>query len=439
MDTRKNYELIFMPIKILMPALSPTMVEGNIAKWLKQEGDKINPGDVIAEIETDKATMEVEAVEEGILAKIIIPQGTENVPVNSLIAILLEEGEDASLIDSVIGNFTANDKKLAIATTSVPSIEVAHTKNPDKIAETVIAPQIPTNHLLSDKRIFASPLAKKLASIENIDLANMQGSGPYGRIIKQDIISYLSIAPTALTEKALGVRRNSEEYRLVPNNNIRKIIAKRLLESKQTIPHFYLSIECSMDKLLEIREDINKSLIEEKKIKISVNDFIILAVAKALKQVPEANASWRQDATYYYNNVDVSVAVAIDSGLITPIVRNADQKDLITLSLELQNLIKRARDNKLSPEEFQGGSFSVSNLGMYNIKNFSAIINPPQSCILAVGASLKQPVVVNDQIKIATIMNVTLSSDHRVVDGAVGAKFLAEFKKFIESPSLMLI
>lgn len=432
-----------MPIKILMPALSPTMIEGNIAKWLKQEGDKINPGDVIAEIETDKATMEVEAVEEGVLAKIVIPEGAENVPVNSLIAILLEEGEDAALIDSVINNFTANDKKGEASNASASSIGEGENVINDKITQGVIAPQFSvTNQLLSNKRILASPLAKKLAALENIDLVNMQGSGPYGRIIKQDVISYLSHAPTtspAPTAKALGVRRNTEEYRLVPNNNIRKIIAKRLLESKQTIPHFYLSIDCNMDKLLEIREDINKSLIEEQKIKISVNDFIILAVAKALKQVPEANASWHQDATYYYNNVDVSVAVAIDNGLITPIVRNADQKDLITLSLELQSLIKRARDNKLSPEEFQGGSFSVSNLGMYNIKNFSAIINPPQSCILAVGASLKQPVIINDQIKIAMIMNVTLSSDHRVVDGAVGAKFLAEFKKFIESPSLMLI
>ncbi len=411
-----------MPIKILMPALSPTMVEGNIAKWLKQEGDKIIPGDVIAEIETDKATMEVEAVEEGILAKILIPQGTENVPVNSLIAVLLEEGEDVGLIDNVINNFTSTKKSAEPAASFAPSFEdlKVNVVNTDK-----------------DKRIFVSPLAKKLAVAENIDLANMQGSGPYGRIIKQDIISYLGQEQGG--NKVVGITRNKEEYRVTPNNNIRKIIAKRLLESKQTIPHFYLSIECSMDKLLEIREDINKSLMLEKKLKISVNDFIVRATAQALKIVPEANASWREDAILYYNNVDVSVAVAIDNGLITPIVRNADQKNLITLSLELQNLIKKARDNKLSPEEFQGGGFSVSNLGMYNIKNFSAIINPPQSCILAVGASSKRPIIINDQIKIATIMDVTLSSDHRVVDGAVGAKFLAEFKKFIESPSLMLL
>ncbi|MCC8417663.1 MAG: pyruvate dehydrogenase complex dihydrolipoamide acetyltransferase [Rickettsia endosymbiont of Bryobia graminum] len=415
-----------MPIKILMPALSPTMTEGNVAKWLKKEGDKIAPGDVIAEIETDKATMEVESVDEGIIAKIIIPAGTENVAVNLLIAVLLEEGEDASILDDFIAkNSTAptcsEEKKQLPKDDSTKLI----------IKETIIEQPATT----SSARIFASPLAKRLASLNNINLSHIQGSGPHGRIVKQDVLS----APIN-NSRAVGINRNSKEYRLVANNNIRKIIAKRLLESKQTIPHFYLSIECNMDKLLEIREDINKMLVEEaRQVKISVNDFIILAVAKALKQVPEANASWSEDAIRYYNNVDVSVAVAIDGGLITPIVKNADQKDIIKLSLELQNLIKKARDNKLTPEEFQGGSFSVSNLGMYNIKNFSAIINPPQSCILAVGASSKRPVVQNDQINIATIMDITLSSDHRVVDGAVGAKFLAAFKKFIESPASMLV
>ncbi|MCC8399519.1 MAG: pyruvate dehydrogenase complex dihydrolipoamide acetyltransferase [Rickettsia endosymbiont of Platyusa sonomae] len=413
-----------MPIKILMPALSPTMTEGNIAKWLKKDGDKVAPGDVIAEIETDKATMEVEAVEEGILAKIIVPQGTENVAVNSLIAVLLEEGEDISLLDNFISNIDNAAKPSA-----KPAIVVEESKSVNLT---------PENKTIKDTaRIYASPLARRLAAIDNIDLSNIQGSGPHGRIIKKDVLSYL-VQPTN-SGKIRAVNRNNQEYRAVPNNNIRKIIAKRLLESKQTIPHFYLSIECNMDKLLDIREDINKSLIEESKIKISVNDFVILAVAKALKAVPEANASWDESAIRYYNNVDISVAVAIDNGLITPIVRNADQKDLVTLSRELQTLIKKARDNKLTPEEFQGGGFSVSNLGMYGVKSFNAIINPPQSCILAIGASSKRPIVDNDQIKVATMMDVSLSSDHRVVDGAVGAKFLASFKKFIESPALMLI
>ncbi|WP_425364001.1 pyruvate dehydrogenase complex dihydrolipoamide acetyltransferase [Candidatus Tisiphia endosymbiont of Hybos culiciformis] len=413
-----------MPIKILMPALSPTMTEGNIAKWLKKEGDKVVPGDVIAEIETDKATMEVEAVEEGTFAKIIVPQGTENVAVNSLIAVLLEDGEDISLLDSFIAS---SDNVSKSAEKPVTLIEESKPVNISQEKDTERA----------SNRVYASPLARRLAAIDHIDLSNIQGSGPHGRIIKKDVLSYL-VQPTN-SGKIGAVNRNHEEYRSVPNNNIRKIIAKRLLESKQTIPHFYLSIECNMDKLFDIREDINKSLMEESKIRISVNDFVILAVAKALKVVPEANASWDESAIRYYNNVDVSVAVAVDNGLITPVVRNADQKDLVTLSRELQTLIKKARDNKLTPEEFQGGGFSVSNLGMYGVKNFNAIINPPQSCILAIGASSKRPIVDNDQIKVATIMDVTLSSDHRVVDGAVGAKFLASFKKFIESPALMLI
>jgi len=408
-----------MPIKILMPALSPTMTEGNIAKWLKNEGDKIVPGEVIAEIETDKATMEVEAVDEGVLAKIIIPQGTDNVPVNSLIALLLEEGEDTSALDNINIETTAAKVVEIVVEEKISNVNVEKT-----LAEHSASPKA--------SRIFASPLAKRLAAIENIDLSSIMGSGPHGRIIKKDLLQL----PAKLDK---NVARNEIEYKAVANNNIRKIIAKRLLESKQTIPHFYLSIECNMDKLLEIREDINKYFAVDKSVRISVNDFIILAVAKALKEVPAANASWEEEAIRYYNNIDVSVAVAIDNGLITPIIRNANQKDLVTLSAEMKDLAKRARENKLKPEEFQGGSFSISNLGMYGIKSFSAIINPPQSCILAVGASSKRPVVTHDQIKIATIMDVTLSSDHRVVDGAVGAEFLASFKKFIESPALLLI
>ncbi|MCC8369286.1 MAG: pyruvate dehydrogenase complex dihydrolipoamide acetyltransferase [Rickettsia endosymbiont of Oxypoda opaca] len=420
-----------MPIKILMPALSPTMLEGNIARWLKKEGDKINPGEVIAEIETDKATMEVEAVDEGILAKILIAEGTENVPVNSLIAVLVEEGEDIS----VVADFVKNNSTVKLVEKSSPPLSNNVAAPPIEVAENGNNSKVYSNDSSNQKSIFASPLARRLAAIDNINLKNVKGSGPHGRIIKRDILE----ASTNISANYKAIRRNSEEYYLVPNNNIRKIIAKRLLESKQTIPHFYLSIECNVDKLLDIREDINKSFGDDKSQKISVNDFIILAVGKALKEAPRANASWQDEAIKYYNNIDISVAVAIEGGLITPVIRNADQKNIIDLSREMKELIKKARENKLTPAEFQGGGFSISNLGMYGIKNFSAIINPPQSCIIGVGASSKRPVIVNNQVTIATIMDVTLSSDHRVVDGAVGAEFLAAFKKFVESPALMLI
>ncbi|ASX27675.1 pyruvate dehydrogenase complex dihydrolipoamide acetyltransferase [Rickettsia sp. MEAM1 (Bemisia tabaci)] len=415
-----------MPIKLLMPALSPTMTEGNLARWLKKEGDKINPGEVIAEIETDKATMEVEAVDEGTLAKIIIPQGSQNVPVNSLIAVLIEEGEESSEIEEFIAKNNSNSpKKEEIS-------KPAETIAPQNVKEENIATASNQNNI----KVFASPLAKRLAKIQNVRLEEIKGSGPHGRIIKQDVLSHKG-GLKALSNKI--VSRNPEEYRLAPNNNIRKIIAKRLLESKQTVPHFYLSIECNVDKLLDIREDINKSFGDDKSAKISVNDFIILAVAKALQEVPNANASWGDDAIRYYNNVDISVAVAIENGLVTPIIRNADQKNIVELSSEMKGLIKKARENKLTPEEFQGGGFTISNLGMYGIKNFNAIINPPQSCIMGVGSSSKRAIVKNDQISIATIMDVTLSADHRVVDGAVGAEFLSAFKKFIESPALLLL
>ncbi|AFB31686.1 MULTISPECIES: pyruvate dehydrogenase complex dihydrolipoamide acetyltransferase [spotted fever group] len=412
-----------MPIKILMPALSPTMTEGNLARWLKKEGDKVNPGEVIAEIETDKATMEVEAVDEGILAKIVIPQNSQNVPVNSLIAVLSEEGEEKTDIDA----FIAKNNSVSPSPKTDANLLKPH-ENLANVEEQVTV----IKHDAS--KIFASPLAKRLAKMGNIRFESVKGSGPHGRIVKQDILSY---TPSTAHNKI--VSRNPEEYRLVPNNNIRKIIAKRLFESKQTVPHFYLSIECNVDKLLDIREDINKSFSEDKSTRISVNDFIILAVAKALQEVPNANASWGEDAIRYYNNVDISVAVAIENGLVTPIVKNANQKNILELSREMKELIKKAKDNKLTPEEFQGGGFTISNLGMYGIKNFNAIINPPQSCIMGVGASAKRAIVKNDQITIATIMDVTLSADHRVVDGAVGAEFLAAFKKFIESPALMLI
>lgn len=402
-----------MPIEILMPALSPTMKEGNLAKWLKKEGDKISPGDVIAEIETDKATMEVEAVDEGILGKILVPANTRSVAVNSLIALILEEGEDSKELDEY--------KPKANAINLPKQVEA-----PVKKEESQTTTQ--ATILGSSSRVKASPLAKRIASIEKIDLTHISGSGPHGRIIKADVLNR--------TSSKKGVTRNSQEYKAIPNSNIRRVIAERLLESKQTIPHFYLSIECNIDKLLALREDINA---DSEKYKISVNDFVIKAVALALKDNPEANSSWTEEEILQYNNVDVSVAVAIEGGLITPIIRNADQKSLFEISEEMKLLAKKARENSLKPEEFQGGGFSISNLGMYGIKQFQAIINPPQSCIMAVGASGKRAVVVNDAIQMANMMDISLSCDHRVVDGVVGAKFLSSFKKYIEAPIKMIL
>ncbi len=415
-----------MPIKILMPALSPTMTEGNLAKWLKKEGDKVAPGEVIAEIETDKATMEVEAVDEGTIGKIIVAEGSENVPVNSLIAILLEEGEDKSSVDNLIN---VADHLPTPQSQTANSTEVTHNTS-DAIS---------TAHSIQSDRTLASPLAKKLAQLNNIDLAKIKGSGPNGRIIKADIMGMATANERTVSAQEVPNVANSAaiNYTATPHSNIRKIIAKRLLESKQTIPHFYLSIECNIDKLLNVRQEINQSLTEDKN-RISINDLIILAVAKSLKETPEANASWNDNAIRYYHDIDISVAVAIDGGLITPVLKKADQKNITQLSAEMKDLVKRARENKLLPEEFQGGGFSVSNLGMYGIKNFQAIINPPQSCILAVGGSSKRAVVINEQLSIANILDVSLSCDHRVVDGVIGAKFLSSLKKYIEKPLLII-
>jgi pyruvate dehydrogenase E2 component (dihydrolipoamide acetyltransferase) len=402
-----------MPIEILMPALSPTMTEGNLSKWLKKEGDRISPGDVIAEIETDKATMEVEAVDSGIIGKLFVAEGTENVGVNQLIALILEEGEDQSLIANYLPKIIGN--KIIIAE-PVINKTIIESKN-------------------DESRIMASPLAKKIATNESIDLSKITGTGPHGRIIKDDVLESLKTPANKIL--ASDSTRSLEEYRKIPNNNMRKTIAKRLTQSKQTIPHFYLSVECNIDKLLNIRAQMNE--VAGDAYKLSVNDFIIKATSMALKLVPEANASWSDEAILQYCNIDISVAVAIDGGLITPIIKNADQKSLSCISNEMKNLAAKARGGKLAPEEFQGGGFSISNLGMFGIKNFNAIINSPQGAILAIGASGKRPAVIDNQIVIANIMDVTLSSDHRVVDGAVGAAFLKEFKKFIENPLAMLV
>jgi len=432
-----------MPVKILMPALSPTMTEGKLAKWLKSEGDEIVSGDIIAEIETDKATMEVEAVDEGVLAKIVIPEGTENVPVNDIIAVLLEEGEDNSAVEKLLagGNDNASAAK-------APAPKEAPKAAP--VAAPVATPApIPAT---STSRILASPLAKRLAEQAGLNLANIQGSGPNGRIVKADIETAKSsgaplksaaapqagsFAPTASGPDAsalaemLGIPHHLQE-----NSGMRKTIARRLLESKQTVPHYYLTVDCVLDRLLDLRKQINDGA--DGLFKISVNDFIVKATALALKKVPAVNTSWTDNALVIYDRADVSVAVAIPDGLITPIVKDADNKSLKAISAEVKDLAARAKDGKLKPEEYQGGTISVSNLGMFGIKEFVAIINPPQSCILAVGAGDKRPIVKDGALAIGTVMTATASFDHRAVDGAVGAQFLEAFKNLIENPLVML-
>ncbi len=424
-----------MPIEILMPALSPTMTEGNLAKWNVKEGDKIKSGQVIAEIETDKATMEVEAVDEGVIGKIMIPAGTEAVKVNQLIALLLEEGEDKKVLDGY-------QPKAALAAPAKPAEKPAEAQQaaPSEGVSQVVsaAPMAATG---TGGRVFASPLAKRIAANEGVQLQLVQGSGPHGRVVKEDVLKFVQSGGAAKGR----VVRSAVEFTKQPNNNMRKVIARRLTESKQQVPHFYLTVECELDALMDVRKQINfdaeSRAGKDKKpeYKLSVNDFIIKASALALKKVPAANASWTDEAILLYNNVDISVAVAIDGGLITPIVKNADQKTVVTISSEMKDLAARARQNKLAPEEFQGGGFSISNLGMYGIKHFAAIVNPPQGCILAVGAGEERVVVKHGKMEVKNLMTVTLSVDHRVVDGAVGAEFLQAFKHYIESPALLLI
>lgn len=445
-----------MPIEILMPALSPTMTEGTLARWLKKEGDGVKAGEVIAEIETDKATMEVEAVDEGMVGKLLVAEGAEHVPVNVVIAVLLAEGEDKGVLDSytpsarmpsVKGEGTKKEesthtspiKQEVVADAkkdTMPSVPVQPVEKPVPMAK-ALAP-ITTDR--ADGRIKISPLAKRLAAEKGIDLKYVRGTGPHGRIVKMDI-EHAGMGGGGRPQ----IVRDPVESQVMPLNGMRKAIAKRLLESKQTIPHFYLTVDCRIDKLLELRSELNSVAQEEAgkgntpSYKLSVNDMVIKAVALALKKVPEANASWGEKEIIRYRNIDVAVAVAIDNGLVTPLIRNADQKDLPSISNEMKSLAQRAREGKLLPEEYQGGGFSISNLGMYGIKHFSAIINPPQSCILAVGAGEARAVVVGNEIGVATVMTVTLSCDHRVVDGAVGAAFLEAFKRIIESPSRMLL
>ncbi|MDF1587185.1 pyruvate dehydrogenase complex dihydrolipoamide acetyltransferase [Marinimicrococcus flavescens] len=442
-----------MPIKILMPALSPTMTEGNLARWLKNEGDEVNPGDVIAEIETDKATMEVEAVDEGKLGKILVPAGTEGVAVNATIALLLEEGEDAAALEQAGGNGEAPEAPRAEPKAEKPQPAAAAAATP---STEVSGGKAPASGNGQDGRVFASPLARRMAEQAGLDLAGLAGSGPHGRIVKADIEKALETgagkaAPAAAAEAkqpaaaaaaapiapAGPIEAPAAPHEVVQLSSMRKVIARRLTEAKQQIPHFYLTVDCELDALLAMRSQLNARPGAD--YKLSVNDFVIKAVAVALRRKPGCNASWGGDKVFVYKDVDVSVAVAIDGGLITPIIRQADQKGLSTISREMKDLAARAREGKLKPEEYQGGGFSISNLGMYGIRDFQAVINPPQSCILAIGAGEKRPVVKNDALAIATVMSVTLSIDHRVVDGALGAEFLGEFKKLVEDPMGLLL
>jgi pyruvate dehydrogenase E2 component (dihydrolipoamide acetyltransferase) len=431
-----------MPIQITMPALSPTMTEGNLAKWLKSEGDAVEAGDVIAEIETDKATMEVEAVDEGIIGKILVAEGTQAVAVNAPIAILLEDGESA---DDLSGFSGSEVSAAPPAPTAAPAAPAENKPAPEPL------PQAPAQN--KGNRIFASPLARRIAEQKGVDLASLKGSGPHGRIVKADVEGAKAGAPSQVSASAAGqppIELGGDEkinefgmiYTETPNNNIKKITAKRLLESKTTVPHFYLTVECVLDELLAARKAMNEQANGE--YKLSVNDFIIKANAMALQAYPAANVSWDASAdgtsvTRQFKHSDISVAVATPNGLITPIIKKAETKGLRAISGEMKEMAGRAREGKLKPEEFQGGTFSISNLGMFGVSEFAAIVNPPQSCIMAVGAGTQQPVVVNGAVEIKTVMKVTLSTDHRTVDGAVGAEFLQYFKRYIENPVSMLV
>ncbi|HIJ62156.1 MAG TPA: pyruvate dehydrogenase complex dihydrolipoamide acetyltransferase [Rhodospirillaceae bacterium] len=414
-----------MPIQILMPALSPTMSEGNLARWLKKEGDPVKSGDILAEIETDKATMEFEATDEGTLGKILVPDGSQGVKVNQPIALLLEEGEDAASLAAPLA------AKAALAP-AAPAV-----------AASAAAPPVVPPAVSAGDRVFASPLARRLAREAGVDLTSVKGSGPHGRIVRADVEKApsppkaASPTPGAPAPKPVpAVPDIGPAYTEQPLSSMRKVIARRLTEAKQTVPHFYLTIDCRLDKLMALRADLNG---RGDDYKLSVNDFVIRAVALALRKVPAANASFTETAIRLYSEVDVSVAVATPNGLITPVIRHADHKGLAALSNEMKSLAGKARDGKLKPEEYQGGGFTISNLGMYGIREFSAIINPPQGCILAVGAGEQRPVVVDGALAVATMMSCTLSVDHRVVDGAIGAEFLAAFKKLIEEPLTMLL
>ena len=442
-----------MPVNILMPALSPTMEKGNLAKWLKKEGDAVKAGDVIAEIETDKATMEYESIDDGVLAKIVVPEGSQDVPVNQLIAVLAQEGEDPKTAASAAA---AAGKGAAQA--KAPAAPAAKPEQrPEPAARPAAVPaSAPSAHGATHgaNRIFASPLARRLAKTAGIELSRIRGSGPHSRIIARDVEAARSgqgLAPAAAASFALPVPSDDKiralfepgSYDVVPHDNIRKVIARRLVEAKLTIPHFYLTLDCNIGKLLAAREEINAAAPKDKDgkptYKLSVNDFVIKALALALQRVPDANATWTESGMLKHHRSDIGVAVSIPGGLITPVVRHAEAKSLSIISNEMKDYAARARARKLKPEEYQGGSSAVSNLCMYCIKDFAAVINPPHATILAVGAGEERAIVRDGKIEAAWIMSVTLSTDHRAVDGALGAQLLGAFKALIENPVTMVV
>lgn len=417
-----------MPITITMPALSPTMTEGTLAKWLLKEGDTVQSGDLLAEIETDKATMEVEAADDGVLARILVAEGTEGVPVNAPIAIFLEEGEDASVFEDA----TSETAAAAVAALAAPTPTQAPAT--EAVAVTAPAAAPPVAVAASGGRILASPLARRMATQAGLDLASVSGSGPRGRIVKADIEAAMAtggtpaaapVAPVTATPAAPAADASALEgaFELQPLSTMRKTIARRMSESKREAPHFYLTVDCELDALLSLRTELNERA--DAAFKLSVNDLVIKAAAVALMKVPAANAGYSEDGIKLYKSADISVAVASERGLITPVIRNANGKGLEAISTEMRALAQKANDGKLMPEDYQGGSFSISNLGMYGVKQFDAVINTPQACILAVGAGEQRAVVKDGALAIATVMSVTLSVDHRAVDGAIGGQFLA--------------
>ena len=458
-----------MPTNILMPALSPTMEKGNLSKWLKKEGDTVKSGDIIAEIETDKATMEVEAVDEGTLAKILVPEGTADVPVNQVIAVLAGEGEDVKAAAAGAGKSSpapapkaqpaaaprASPSSFETRPAAAPQDEAKRSPGPEEGAQAPVSKGVGGH---AGNRTFASPLARRLAKEIGIDVSRIEGSGPHGRVIARDVEAarsgkgLRSAAAPAPPAAAMAQAPSDDKiralfpvgsYEFVPHDTMRKVIAQRLTLSKQTIPHFYLTVDCDIGRLMAAREEINAAAPKDKDgkpaYKLSVNDFAIKALALALQKIPDANATWTDAGMLKHKHSDIGVAVAIPGGLITPVVRHAEAKSLSAISNEMKDLAARARVRKLKPEEYQGGSTAISNLGMYGIKDFAAVINPPQATILAVGAGEERAVVRNGKIEAATVMTVTLSTDHRAVDGALGAEFLGAFKKLIENPVMMVV
>jgi pyruvate dehydrogenase E2 component (dihydrolipoamide acetyltransferase) len=453
-----------MPINILMPALSPTMEKGNLAKWLKKEGDAVKTGDVIAEIETDKATMEVEAVDDGTLAKIMVPEGTQDVAVNDVIAVLASEGEDVKAAGAGPAKADKKSETVSKAQAEAKSEDAPKTAGiaPPKEERAPTKPAAPAaanGHAAGQERAFASPLARRLAKDAGIEIGRITGSGPHGRIIARDVEGAKSgkglkpasqgvpapaaAAPASMSDKQIMGFYKEGSYEVIPHDGMRRTIAQRLTQSTQTIPHFYLTMDCNLDALMAAREQINAAAPKDKEkkpaYKLSVNDFVIKAMAVALQRVPDANVSWTEAGMLKHKTSDVGVAVAMPGGLITPIIRSAETQSLSSISNQMKDFAVRARNRKLKPEEYQGGTTAVSNLGMFGIKEFTAVINPPHATILAVGTGEERTIVKNGKVEVGTMMSVTLSCDHRAVDGALGAQLLGAFKALIENPVMMMV